>query len=185
MSLSKFNLDWDFISELEGKLIAKGYVPMSGHSGVTIASGFDIGNHSIQDLVDMRLPQDLVTKLHIYTEVKGDQAVKVLNEKPLFLNQDELNELDTCVKQYYAENVEHEFDTNATHELKFCDLDQPKQTVICSVSFQYGSLKKKCPQFFRAITQGLWKAAVEELQNFGDAYKQRRLKEAALLKSSL
>ena len=35
------NINWDFISGLEGKSITQGYVP-SDNSGVTIATGFDL-----------------------------------------------------------------------------------------------------------------------------------------------
>ena len=35
------NINWDFISELEGKGVNQAYVP-SDNSGVTVATGFDL-----------------------------------------------------------------------------------------------------------------------------------------------
>lgn len=183
MTNKQVNIDWNFIEELEGALITNGYVPSSGTSGVTIASGYDIGQHSISDLVDLGIGEDLVIKLVPYTEIKGEQAEKKLAQYPLFLTAVEVNTVNFAVQNYYAEQTASEYNQNS--EFVFQDLDREKQTVICSVAFQYGSLKNRCPRFFSQITKGLWKAAVDELDEFGDKYPTRRHKESLLLLSSL
>lgn len=67
----EYNVDWGFIRNLEG-FSNKGYVPTDkmgkaiGQSGVTIGTGFDLGQHSEQDLVNIGVPNDLIQVLHPY-----------------------------------------------------------------------------------------------------------------------
>ena len=55
------NIDWDFISSLEGKGITQGYVP-SDNSGVTIATGFDLKE---------KTPDFLINELGVSEETTG------------------------------------------------------------------------------------------------------------------
>jgi hypothetical protein len=174
-------IDWDFIQSLEGFRI-EGYVP-SDTSGVTIGTGFDIGQHSKAALQAFGFTESTLTKLLPFSGLVGDDARGALNRAPLVLNTQEAQELDACVHKSYVSQIESEYNQNSDFVFSF--LDSAKQTVIMSVGFQYGSLKTRCPNFFSAITQGLWQKAVDELSNFGDAYPTRRKKEAVLLASSL
>lgn len=176
------NIDWNFIRHLEG-FSKTGYVPQGGHSGVTVCAGFDIGQRDKSGLYVLGLSIPLLTKLMPYVNLQGQTARDALSKQPLELTGEEANELDAKVREVYASAVEKEYNENS--DFTFCMLDGKKQTVIMSVGFQYGSLKKKCPTFFSLIIKGLWSGAVKELQNFGDSYQSRRLKEAELLKSSI
>ena len=50
------NIDWDFITEQEGGRILKGYLPdKKSKSGVTIATGFDLGQRNESDLQGLSL----------------------------------------------------------------------------------------------------------------------------------
>jgi len=175
-------IDWDFIRKLEG-FSKEGYVPYEGHSGVTVGAGFDLGQRDKAGLYSMGFSLPLLTKLLPYCGLKDQAAEDLLFTKPLRLNDSEAAELDEKVKKVYAKAIEEEY--NAYSDFTFCMLDSAKQTVITSVGFQYGSLKKRCPTFFEYVTKGMWKKAVAELRDFGDAYATRRLKEADLLESSL
>ena len=79
------NVNFDFIKDQEG-FETSGYVPKDregnilGQSGVTIASGFDLGQRNINDLKG--LPEELIAKLSDYVGLKGeaaDNAAKKLN----------------------------------------------------------------------------------------------------------
>lgn len=179
-------IDWDFIRKLEG-FKSKGYVPDDKdgptQSGVTIGAGFDIGQHSFKDLLKFKFSLSLVYSLLPYTNVTGDKARNTLKEYTLSLTKDQLDELDTKVRAKFSNQIEKEFNDNS--DLVFCLLNRQQQTIIMSVGFQYGSLKRRCPKFFKLITKGKWLETVCELKNFGDAYPTRRKKEAALLSSSL
>lgn len=184
MTVNKCSIDWKFIGDREG-FRTEGYVP-SDKSGVTIASGFDLGQIDLQHLKTV-LNQDLMAStikmLTPYLGFKGDAARKLLHKHPLELTTAQCYYLDTLVFKKHYEACKKEYNDHSDFSFDF--LDTPKQTAIMSVSFQYGSLKKKCPKFFKSITKGLWKEAVEELRNFGDAYAPRRKLEADLLESSL
>ncbi len=58
-------IDWDFIAAREGKQIAVGYVPVGkngkrlGNSGLTIGTGFDLGQHSATEIQQLDIPPAL------------------------------------------------------------------------------------------------------------------------------
>ena len=74
---------------------------------------------------------------------------------------------------------------NRDSELNFHALDGPVQTVIMSVAFQYGDLSRRTPNFWRVVTQGDWEKMLWHLENFGDIYKPRRLREAKVIRTYL
>ena len=180
------DVDWSFIRSLEG-FERKGYVPQDTdgpvQSGVTVAMGFDLGQQTQTSIAKYEFSLPLLKKLLFYVGVKGSQAKGKLKQIALNLTDAELIELDEKVREVYYSLIEKEYNDNSDFSFSF--LDGKKQTVIVSVAYQYGSLKKRCPKFFEAVTKGLWKVAASELDDFGDAYPIRRKKEAALLRSSL
>ena len=62
------NIDYSFLSAREGGCKTTGYVPMSSKSssGVTVATGFDLGARSEADLNRLGLTAGLVAKLKPY-----------------------------------------------------------------------------------------------------------------------
>jgi len=181
-----YKIDWTFLREVEGS-VAKGYVPEDNDgpikSGVTIGTGFDLGQQSMESLERYHFSLPLLLQLQYFAGLTGCKAKKALNDKGLTLAEDQLEELEEKVNYVYAKQIEEEYNNNSG--LRFRSLDEHQQTVIVSVGFQYGSLKRRCPRFFKYITLGEWLSAVKELEDFGDAYPTRRNKEARLLSLSL
>jgi hypothetical protein len=181
-------IDWDFLHMLEG-FNNQGYVPVSklgkplGKSGVTIGYGFDLGQQTVKSLTALGLKAALTNKLVPYVTLKKQDALNFLNAKPLILTDTEVKELDKAVKLKYYDAIKKEFEDNS--DLSFTHLDTEKQTVIFSVSYQYGSLKKSCPKFFKYVTRNMWVNAVAELRDFGDDYPIRRNLEADYLETGL
>ncbi len=180
--------DWAFIRKLEG-FSETGYVPEDGEvnnkimSGVTIGAGFDLGQQSRATFQEKFNLSDSLTKVLLpYVELRGPMAKHALKKAPLHPSKEHLEELDVKMKEYFAKLIAREYDDHSDFSFNF--LDSAKQTVILSVGFQYGSLKR-CPKFFEYVCKGMWQCAAGELDNFGDAYPTRRKKEAALLRSSL
>jgi GH24 family phage-related lysozyme (muramidase) len=68
-----------------------------GKSGVTIAKGFDLGQHSTKDLFRLGIPPDTLVKLVPYMEKKGADAQKALNTQPLNISEDEMNTINDLV----------------------------------------------------------------------------------------
>ncbi len=183
-----YKIDWKFITELEG-FSPHGYVPKDEKndrisSGVTIGSGFDIGQFSKVGLDLFGFSKELRKQLEPYTGLTGDKAREFLLKNPLTLSDGYLAELERVSREKLTEGIAKEYDQFTT-SLKFKELSSPKQTVVASVGFQYGSLRRRCPRFFKCITEGRWGDAVKELENFGDAYRTRRRKEANLLRKEI
>ena len=102
------NVDFDFIKAEEG-FEKKGYVPnlkFEHHSGVTIASGFDLGQRDEKDLKG--LPESLIEKFKPYLGLKLDKASAKLKEMPLEVSLQEANIVNKFAKQKTFGNKLHQ-----------------------------------------------------------------------------
>ncbi len=178
-------IDFVFISVLEGSE-TKAYVPdpEGSESGITIASGFDLGQRSEEEIKNA-FNDALCNKLLPYVGKKKQEACKYLQEHPLAVTHDELG----LINQYshlQAEAVLYKSWNNCDAAYTdFNGLSSECQTVVASVAFQYGNLRLKTPIFWRQVTSGDWYAALNNLRDFKDKYPTRRNKEADLLASWL
>lgn len=175
-------VDFGLIHTLEGARVLEGYVPdaAGSDSGVTIGSGVDLGQRRSADLDVLGLSATLKAKLTPYLGLKKQAAVDKLAAEPLTISEAEAEELDEAVKRQHIDALVAKFDADSA--TPFEQLDAAKQTVIASVSFQYGvALNRRTPNFWRQITGGDWESALANLRNFGDRYTTRRNKEADLL----
>ena len=163
---------------------------MLGQSGVTIASGFDLGQ---QDMTSISgLPKELQDKLIPYLGAKKDKAVSKLKETGgLQLTDEEVGQIDMMAKEQYANRVKQSY--NKLTGKNFDELPSNLQTVIADVQFQYGTNYGRTPKFAGIIQEiannpsdvnGYMKLE-NELRNFGDDYKNRRGKEADLIKDQI
>jgi len=175
-------IDWHFIAALEGAGILNGYVPVAetSNSGVTIASGVDLGQTGPRQIDFWPIDDALKMRLRLYCGLKRQDAVDFLRAHPLTISRSECGEIDAAVQAEQASRIAKSYDEASG--VKFADLPDRAQTVIVSLAFQYGSdLARRCPRFWRTAIVQDWPAMVRELENFGDAYGPRRLKEASHL----
>ncbi|WNO10538.1 pesticin C-terminus-like muramidase [Teredinibacter sp. KSP-S5-2] len=179
------NIDYDFIQKLEGGCQTQGYVPdpESSRSGVTIATGFDLGQRTKQDLIDLGLNAFLVNLLSPYCGYQGEEAEAYLKNHPLKISNAQAELIDFSVKTQHTLKLEVVYNASIDKDkIRFSALPSPIQTVIASVSFQYGiGLKKRAPKFWQAITEQDWKRTLTILLDFEDRYTTRRNQEARLL----
>jgi len=174
------NVDVAEIAEYEGnKLI--GYVPnaKNSKSGVTIASGLDLGARNVNDLKG--LPKNIINKLKPFLGLKGNEAVakaeelNVTEEEAKIINKFAHKQSLTKLKKKWEKDSGQSFDL----------LSKEQATVLASVAFQYGDLKTETPTFYKLALEGNWQGVYEELLDFGDDYETRRNKEAKYLKQYL
>jgi len=167
------NIDWDFILEQEGFRL-KGYVPNpeGSDSGVTIASGFDLGARSVSDLKG--LSKEIIDLLTPYLGIKGAAADEVASN--LVVSDEQAKTINEFAKKKELGLLKKRW--KAKTGQSFDDLPMREATVITSVAFQYGNLATETPNFWRQVTSGDWDGAVGNLRNFGDAYGSRRNREA-------
>ncbi len=178
--------DFRFIESLEGARVLKGYVPDSSASGsgVTAATGVDLGQLSAEDLKSLSIKDVTRTKLTPYLGLKGSKAVDFIKKKPLVLSAVEAGDLDRAIQVRHLERIRQVY--NRTRDAKdsksFDELEQEAQTVILSVSYQYGpNLERRAPNLWNHVKKNEWAKVESELRNFGDRYPTRRRKEADLL----
>ena len=171
-------IDWDFISKLEGAAVNVGYVPdvENSQSGVTIGTGFDLGSKNEEFANSIGLEQSLTEKLKPFFKLKGAEAAEVASN--LVLSDSEVESLDKASKNYYANLLINKYEKDSGKS--FNDLTSAQQTIIASVGFQYGNFDRT-PKFWSAVVNGDWETVERELRNFGDNYSKRRNTEADLL----
>lgn len=180
------DIDFDFISKLEGGRKTEGYVPdhSGSKSGVTIATGVDLGQWNETQLRNVGVPENLIEKLKPYLGLIKNDALQKIRENPLTISKEEARILDRRIKNHFAESFIDHYNTNSN--ISFKNIEPEKQTVIVSVAFQYGiRLDKVTPNFWRQITNQMWNEAYDNLRDFGDRYPTRRNKEADLLKKAI
>ncbi|KAA8982885.1 pesticin C-terminus-like muramidase [Halospina sp. K52047b] len=179
-------INYEFLSRLEGGSRTKGYVPLpeSSRSGVTIATGFDLGQRDEDDLKQLELDASLITKLKPYLGVKAEAAATLIQNNPLNVTESEAKSIDQAVKAAHIGKLRTRYRSATANKAGklFFEIPAEAQTVIASVSFQYGvNLKVVTPKFWKAASSQDWRQSVAILRNFGDAYPTRRRKEARLL----
>jgi GH24 family phage-related lysozyme (muramidase) len=181
---SPLKIDFKFISKLEGSSCT-GYVPdpKNSQSGVTIASGFDIGQRSESEL-KQAFTGDLCLKLLPYSNKNKQDACDTLARQPLIISQEEADNINFYSHKNAQKKLIQEWQA-ANSYTDFELLCSECQTVVASVAFQYGSLAIKTPNFWHQVTSGDWQAAYQNLRNFGDKYPSRRNTEADLLATKL
>ena len=173
------NINWDFILEQEG-FETTGYVPdaENSKSGVTIASGFDLGARKESDLKG--LPEEIIELLKPFLGFTGVEASEIAPK--LKVSDDQAKIINEFAKSTELAKLKTKWQ-NATGT-NFDDLPTEQATVLTSVAYQYGDLESRTPNFWKQTTSGDWVGAYKNLLNFGDRYESRRLNEAQLLWSS-
>jgi hypothetical protein len=178
-------IDYDFISKREGGSLTYGYVPAAAvsKSGVTIATGFDLGQRSAADLRNLGLPTELIEKLTPYMGKIAQEATDALKAKSLSVSPEEATAIDMAVRQDDVNKLQQRYLAAADNAAKidFFAIPAQAQTVIASVCFQYGDLAARTPKFWKAVSSQDWRQGVNVLRDFGDAYPTRRKLEADLL----
>lgn len=191
-------IDFAAVSQFEGKQRLDGYVPMSkgqvaGRSGVTIATGWDIGQMNKQEIKALNLPPALEQKVLPYAgKVKGE-AVEALQAQPLAISRDEANLIDQKIKAKHLDAAIRSWDAGKDGQpptVKFAELTSAQQTVLFSRTFHQGvgmANTATARDFYAAAQRGDWQQAEAELRDYPAAkagwYKNRVNAEADLLKA--
>lgn len=183
---------FDFLRDVEG-FKASGYVPQDRrgnpieNSGVTIATGLDLGQQDEDSLRRMGLSDELISIFRPYLGLKRSEAQRFLLDNPLRLTAEQATFVEESLMSHDFERMSDLWNSTQREEdgIRWDQLDPEKQTVMLSVFRQYGNLPRRTPKFWRSATQGRWNDTVSELRNFGDEYTTRRNKEADLLEAAL
>jgi hypothetical protein len=182
------------LGHFEGKAIEKGYIPCRdgvplGMSGVTIGTGFDLGQQTQAELQKLQLPEALCKKLAPYLGRKKLNALAYLKEHPLELTSEEVAALDRAVHEKYILETERLFGDN------FTDVPKQVQAIAVSLHYQFGTPRRIASpalgMAWEALQQGHYAQAADYLtavQGWSADHRQylgRRRQEANLLREAL
>ncbi|WDJ86715.1 hypothetical protein JH274_12435 [Xanthomonas campestris pv. incanae] len=183
-------IDNAFIDSVEGGQQLTAYVPTKNgvaidRSGVTVATGVDLGSQTVESLTALGVDQALVNTLSPYLHLTGQAAMDAIKNSPLNITETQADVLDNVVRTNILNAVVNNYN-NSSDYADFYQLPAGEQTAIASVAYQYGpGLATATPNFWTQVTTGHWQDAVTNLNDFGDAYDTRRDKEAALIQQDI
>lgn len=187
-------IDLDFLRREENGPSALpktyGYVPPKGVSGVTIATGLDLGQQSLTSLSDMGIPNNLVTKLKPYIGKKRKSAVNALLNKPLSISDAEAALIEQRSVDYYINLTKNQFKniSSSVNGQSFESLPKPVRTALVSTLFQTGNITRGNSKLAAtAAAKGDYKQAAHYYDVWAkySEYKGRRSREADLFRNAI
>lgn len=192
-----------FLSTVEGTRQTTGYIPCNlltggsanykggpkperyqamGASGVTIATGCDLGQTDAKTLTSYELDPAIIGVFSPYFGKKQRAAIDFLHRYPLVISQDAALQTDLAIHKGYLNRYvipAYEKDSG----IRYADLPKEAQAVIMSICFQkgVGGTRRGAPKTWAYLCNANWKAAASELQTGFSSYQNRRKAEGKLL----
>lgn len=174
-------IDWGFIFAREGGRVLSGYVPAAGSSGVTVADGVDLGTMGSRDF--LALPEGLQALVGPYIGLVGNAARKALSARPLAISDADADALEGPKRTALIGGLTFHYQRDAG--VSFAALPDAAQTVLASVTWQYGTTWRRCPDFWAVACKRDWGAVIDVLRDFKDDFPTRRKLEAKYLSDHL
>lgn len=153
-----------------------------GASGVTIATGCDLGQTDEASLKGYGLLNIDIAPLKPYLGLKKAAALKKLYQAPLLVSPQCAEAIDHALHGGYLKRyVEPTY--NKSSKIPFADLPPQAQAVIFSVIYQKGAtgVPRDWPKTWKYLTTQNWCAGANELKNGFKQYVGRRRIEGNLL----
>ena len=194
-----------FLSTVEGRRQDVGYIPCNcvfkagktanyrgegdpggysamGASGVTIATGVDLGQTDVATLKKIGVIDAVIEQLMPYIGLRRDDAIRALHRQPLVVLDDVAAMLDHCMHKHHLKIILARYDRDAGAGA-YADIPWQAQAVVYSLLYQMGTgSPSKMPKTWRALVGKNWKEAAEELMSENwKGYKSRRKAEGKLL----
>jgi hypothetical protein len=173
-------IDWSLIGRLEGRRL-EAYVPDSGNSGATIASGCDLA--WLSDRERAQMPGLCGLRFAPYVGRVGAEAAAFVKAHPLTISPGDADGVDRVTFGDETATLSSAYTRDSLSS--FISLPDRAQTVLASVGFQYGNLRRRTPRFWAFAIARHYAGMVDELRNFGDAWPTRRNAEADYLAAIL
>jgi len=205
-------VDFAFLSEWEGGQYLRGYIPftggvVAGASGMTIATGFDIGQIGEKQLKQYDLPASAVAQIKPFLNVKfggpssplkksmtkQEVAAHVAKLGPVpIISKSDAEAVDAAIHGAHLSSASDSWNAARKKSVpSFEELPEAWQTVLFSRTFHQGMGMPKtavAKPFYAAATEGRWDDAVQALASYGVSqawYKSRVAKETAHLKTQM
>lgn len=176
------NINFDKLADFEGGQSLKGYIPghtlgvkddvakVAGKSGVTVATGFDIGQWTVSDLSQkLGLPDSLQKKYKRFCSKPKQLAIDELEKEGLSVTKLEADQTDLRVQRYHLVAAMATWDDDPKPSKKFVDLTMAQQTVVLSRTYHQGIGMPEtavAQDFYNAAQKGDWVAAEKALRKY-------------------
>lgn len=154
--------------------------PVLGVSGVTIAAGLDLGQHTARELAAMGLDAALLARLAPYLGLKKEDAVAALAARPLTITHEECRAVNETLHRTYTDRTAARYARDGGGD--FAALPWQAQAVASSLMLHLGT-PPRYPVTWGHLLAHDWSAAAHELETGFSRYRNRRREEAALLRS--
>ncbi len=186
------------LSRHEGRQRLRAYLPMNNgnvidNSGITIATGFDIGQHNEHEVKNFNFPKSLEDKLLPFVEATKEDAKALLSlANQTTVTAEEANLIDFRVKGSMLESTINSWNSRRLKDTPlFKNLSSAQQTVLLSRTFHQGPGmpdRAVSQNFYTAALKNDWVTAEQYLRNYhvtSKYYIRRVGQEADLLKKEL
>ncbi|WP_050805515.1 pesticin C-terminus-like muramidase [Legionella drancourtii] len=184
------------LSGYEGGQRLEAYLPMRkngdviDNSGITIATGFDIGQHDNYEIKNFGFPRELEEKLLPFVKATKKCAKTLLPlANQLVISVEDANLIDFAAKGAILKAAIKSWNTRKLENTpQFKDLTPAQQTILFSRTFHQGPgmpNKAVSKNFYNAALKNNWMEAENHLRNYDvpkGYYKDRVNNEANLLK---
>ena len=191
------NIDFSALSSFEGGQIPQSYLLMDkkgnviGQSGITIATGFDIGQHSVDEIKSYGFTKTLEKKLLPFADAKKECAKELLSlARETKFSNEELNQIDFVVQGHHLDLAIKSWNANRLENTPlFKDLSSSQQTVLLSRTYHQGPSMPDtmvAKKFYGSAINNNWIAAENHLRNYNVSaayYINRVHREANYLKT--
>ncbi len=207
----EIDIKFDFIEKHEGKRKLKGYVPVCtpksvsnannkacfgkevgsaiGQSGVTVGTGFDLGQFNEADLQRIGISGDIIKKVKRFLGKKKKDAITELesfnkeNKTGFELTSQDVQQIELKLKAHFYNGIKAKYDKKYGGGA-FDRLPTEAKTVVFSMLYQYGIYTKntKINGSIDDIMNARYDEAIKKLEGI-EEYKSRRTDEANLLKT--
>lgn len=162
------------LAGFEGGQQTKGYVPRAGKSGVTVATGVDIGQMSENQVRGLGLSNDLTNRLLPYANKQRSAAEAALKKKPLNISQEEADALDEVVQERHLQATRDEWNRRRPEGgTAFEDLSSAQQTVLLSRTYHQGVGMpdiRTSRAFYNDAQHGRWEEVESDLRSYPAAH---------------
>ncbi len=152
-------------------------------SGVTIATGCDLGQTDAATLAAYGLAESVIKTFRPYLGKRKAAAIALLAARPLAISQAEAELADRAVHDGYLRHYVLPA-WNRAAAAGFDTLPGQAQAVIMSVCYQKGcgGVARDWPRLWQFLTSLAWADAAHELETGFRQFRNRRKQEAAILR---
>lgn len=166
------------VHQAEGNITTANVPNVAGgrKSGVTIASGFDLGQWGVKGLKDLNLPKELTNKLMPYLGKKGKSAEDFLTANPLQISKEQADIINKAVWDKELSKLETNFKNAIGVDLSEAPRNIQQAFAIANFPLgnglfttDSGGATNLRSQIKKAMKSGKWSKAADNIRTWNES----------------